>query len=177
MACGKQPMQKKKNKALYKGIAQNGNTKRRKVDKNKDFATKLSKRLLQKDAPREFVLLLDAFLHQRACHNNRGVCLSILYNFGQRRCQLLAMGARAVVNAAIDEPIRLETVQKQARASEIRDHAVLAPPPPAPTGMFHCGKCRTSKHTLHTLAQTRSGDEGSTARVQCLKCGNCFKVC
>jgi DNA-directed RNA polymerase subunit M/transcription elongation factor TFIIS len=42
-------------------------------------------------------------------------------------------------------------------------------------GMFYCGVCKTKDHTRFDMKQTRSGDEGMTAFIECRKCGNHWK--
>ena len=141
------------------------------------FAQKLVQRMVQIGAPQLFAMSLAAALTRADSQNNRMACSTILYNFKQRPAQLLQMGAEAVVQASLHDPLQLDTKEKRRQAEILRENAATGPPPPFATKMFRCGRCRSSEHTVHTLAQTRSGDEGSTARVSCLKCGNNFKVC
>ena len=42
-------------------------------------------------------------------------------------------------------------------------------------GLFNCSRCKTKEHTTYTMIQDRSGDEGSTAYVRCIKCKKRWK--
>ena len=63
--------------------------------------------------------------------------------------------------------------ERWAEHKRLEEHESM-PVMPATTDLFTCPRCREKK-CVYEMVQTRSGDEGMTASVECIPCGFKFR--
>ena len=69
------------------------------------------------------------------------------------------------------ESCRFDDLKKE----QEEEDAFISNPIEVEEGVVDCGKCK-SKKTYSYQLQTRSGDEGITSFVQCISCGNKWRM-